>query len=244
MLKLLCSIVLIFFCAGCATAIKYNVDKNQYKDVKSLNYKAIVDVIEDCRGQEEHEGYFLNKHEFFCTNDKSFKQGIDKQVSQMLVNHLKATKLFNGIELRNVDNDLDKNIQEMEMLKNNGIDFVIIGNLKHFNGFQSQSSTEVIGMMFGLVGTLTDMLANPRTVGGNVEYSDVKIIDTGKEKILWEGSIAHEFKEKDTFYDGQNTYALRALKEANNKFAKQLREICEGYQNNPEFINISAKKSE
>jgi|GEM_PF-4449680 len=230
-LKLMFFGILIFSCAGCATSIKYKVDKAQYKNAKPLDYTLAVDIVEDVRPAAEHDGTFYNTHDYYTTQDKRFKPGVGKQISQTLVDHFKAARAFTIIELRNVDNDLDKNPQEMELLRKEGVDLAVIGNLKHFYGFQSQSPAEVLaGVMFGAIGALTEMIANPRTVGGKVEYADVKIIDLDKKKILWQGSIEHEFREKDTFYDGQKAYALRALKETNNKFVKKIREICEADQ--------------
>jgi hypothetical protein len=152
---------------------------------------------------------------------------VDAQISQMLVEHFNKAKLFEGIQLLNVDNDLDTNNDEMEKLCTQGVDLVILGKLKHFYGYQSQGAMTAASVMFGALGVLTEAIANPKTVGGVVEYSDVKVVDVKNKKVLWEGTVTHGFEEEDVFYDGPNVYALRALQKANNQFVQDLNNVLE-----------------
>lgn len=221
-------VVLALLISGCAANVKYSMDKDIYKRDVPINRVAIVDVIEDVRPTEECEGIYYNSGDLTYSSDKQFKPNINRQASQMLVDHLNKARIFKVVELRDVDNDLEKNAAEMNLLHNQGIDLVIIGNLRHFYGYQSGvTSAAMAAGLFGLAGALTEAAINPKTVGGNVEYCDIKIIDLGNKGILWKGNINYEFKKKVTFPEATVSYSLLALKEGNNKFIKKLEEICE-----------------
>jgi len=225
--RILLLIVLAWFLSGCAASIKYPVDKNVYKREVPLNYRTVVDIFKDTRPVEESDGslHKINGIEVTPTKNKDFKPSMDTQISLMLADHFNKANIFKITEVRDIDDNLDTNQQEMEKLKAEGIDLAILAKMKHFYGYQSFSAAAGIAPLFGLAGVLTEAIANPKTVGGKVEYGDVKVIDLGKQGILWQGNIEHSFDEKDVFYDGQIIYCLRALKEANNKFAKKMVEV-------------------
>ena len=159
------------------------------------------------------------------TKDKDFKPGVDVQISQMLVKHLEHTQMFRKVILRDVKNNLAEDYSQMDALVNEGIDIAVVGDLGHFSG--TQSGAAGVAGMFGLVGMMTEAITNPKTVGGHVEYDNVKIIDLKNKFVLWEGDIEHTFEDRVTFYDGPVAYALRTLKEANNKFTEKLKYVLE-----------------
>jgi curli biogenesis system outer membrane secretion channel CsgG len=217
-------VIVIALCLnGCATAVKYSFDKNLYRRNTPMDYSVVVDVLEDTRPQAEHDGTVYNKKDFSCTKDKGFKPYIDLQISQMLVAHLNEARLFNSVELRDIENNLHENSEEMEKLRQQDIDLAITGNIKHFYGFQS--NPVAVGAVFGLVGVLAEAMANPKTVGAEVEYGDIRVIDINENSVLWTGDIEYGFEKEDIFYDGPRAYVLQGLKSANEKAVYTLENI-------------------
>lgn len=223
MKKIIFFLFLIMLVSGCATVINYGLHNVPLYN-PSLNYNVVIDIFHDLRPQEEHLGT-VNLHGIsLYTKDKKFKADIETQISKMLAAHLKKTKLFKKIEVQNIADDLEQNTAEINRLQNKSIDIVITGNIKHFYGFQS-GDCGAPGILFGAVGVLCESLLNPKTVGSEIEYSGIKIIDLNLKKVLWEGNIRFAVKERDIFYDGPVTYALRGLKATNNKFYQKLKDI-------------------
>ncbi|UCD15016.1 MAG: hypothetical protein JSV34_04645 [Candidatus Omnitrophota bacterium] len=220
--KMFIFMFMVLILTGCASTIRYAFNKGLYVSDKPLPYKVVVDVFEDIRPSEERDGTMYKHGVSLYTRDRSFKADIDKQISQMLVEHLEKAKVFNEVRVRDVNDNLEVDIEEMEKLEQEGIDFVITGNLEHFYGFQSGVSG--VAYAFGALGVLTEAIVNPKRVGGNVEYSDIKIIDVAKKEVLWRGNVKHDFEKKDVFYDGPVAYVLRALKEVNNKFVCKIKD--------------------
>lgn len=220
-------ILLVPLLSGCATTIKYPFTKDLYVSPKPLVCNTIVDTFEDVRPEEEHNGTlkFSNISSCTFTSDKDFKSCVNVQISEMMVEHFKKAQLFTNVELKDVNNDVGQNITEIEKLRTEGFDLVIFGKIKHFYGFQTGTGSASTAALFGLAGILVEALANPKTVGGNVEYGDIRIFDLNTKQILWQGDIGHEFKEKDAFYNGPVAYALQALREANNKLTQKVVEI-------------------
>lgn len=218
--KIIPGIFLVLFLSGCAANIKYAFDKDLYKKDEPMNYAVIVDVFKDNRPSEERDGNFRKKEGYLSTGNKDFKPEVEKQISGMLVEHLKSARIFKHIELKDVPDNLDLDIDTMQQLQQEGVDLAILGNLEHFYGYQSGSAGGAV--MFGLVGVLTEAMINPKTVGANVEYSNVKIVDLKNKKILWQGDIEYNFEDRVTFYDSPVIYALRGLKKLNDKFCLKL----------------------
>jgi TonB family protein len=232
-INLAVAICLVILLSGCAANIKYAVDKKPEEKPVAHNYVVLIDIIDDERPPEEHTGKMTSDTDYMYTKDKNFKAGIDAQISQMLAEHLAKSRIVRTVEVKNVDNDLDKNTAEMEALHNQGVDLVIIADLKHFYGYQNGANTAMMaGVLGGLVGAFTEMIVNPKNVGGNVEYCNIKIISLHNKEILWSGDINHKFQDKDVFYDGQVNYALQALKGANAKVIVKLDEVLDSYQEN------------
>lgn len=216
---------LFLFLTGCASTIKYSFTNDLYKREMPMDYNVIVDVFEDIRTQDEHDGIFQTNDKFMYTKDKDFKPDVNLQISKAIADHLTESKMFNAVKVEDVDNGLYQDIEAMEILKNRGVDLVITGDIKHFYGFLSGSAGTSVAL--GVLGVLAEAMANPKTVGANVEYDNIKIIDLNNKQVLWQGGLKHDFREKDTFYDSQVIYALRALKEVNNKFTKKIDNILD-----------------
>lgn len=223
--KTVISFILCLFLSGCATLIKYPLDKETSVVDVPLSYKVAVDIFEDVRPAEERDGTLQKntKNKILFTQDKNFKPDIEKQISQMLVDHLDKTKLFTSAKLMDISNDIAQSDQEMETLVQQDIDIAILGKINHFYGYMANPNSTA--MLFGLVGVLAEMVANPKKVGAKVEYKDIKILDLKNKKILWEGKIEYDFEEEDTFYDAPATYALEGLKKANTKFIYKLKSV-------------------
>lgn len=213
--------VISLFFSGCASSIKYKFDKNLYTTNNTMHYRVLIDIFEDVRPQEEHDRTFIQEKRVYTSGDNMFKGNISQNVTLMLAKHLMKVKIFDKVEVEDVSNDLEQRADEMQSLATKGIDLVILGNLKHFYGYQSPSYGGLL-VCLGPLGPLMEAAANPKTVGGEVEYAGIKIVDLREKKILWRGNINYTFEEKDIFYDGSPAYALRALKEVNNKFSQRV----------------------
>ncbi|MDD4910204.1 MAG: energy transducer TonB [Candidatus Omnitrophica bacterium] len=179
-----------------------------------MEYKVLVDVFEDARPAGERSGTG-NRKGFIYTNDKMFRDNVDVQISKMLAEHLRKARVFTSVEFRDI------NLEDAAMLNKDGVELVIDGDIRHFYGFQKGAAGASV--LFGMVGVLAEAMANPKTVGADVEYGNIRVIDVAGRRILWEGNVRHSFEDKDVFYDGPAAYAVRALKEANNKFVQELR---------------------
>ncbi|MBF0523405.1 MAG: hypothetical protein HQL24_10180 [Candidatus Omnitrophica bacterium] len=188
------------------------------------NYIVVADVFADNRPGSEKEGKLYGKDGYATSKDQMFKKDLPLQISQMFVDHLSKAKIFKKIDLLDISNDLDLKQEEMTSLKNKGYNLAIIGKINHFYGYQSDEAATAVAPLFGLVGVLTEAMINPKTVGAKVEYGDVKIIDLDNQKIVWSGNAGHDFEQQVKLYDGPVIYVLRALKETNNKFSRQLAE--------------------
>jgi curli biogenesis system outer membrane secretion channel CsgG len=214
-----------FFMYGCASSVNYKLDSKLYKGTPTQKV-LLVNVFKDVRPESEHQGEAGVLAGQINTGDKNFKPHVGGQVSQMLVKHLTSTGMFRKVLLEEVPSDLDTNIEEMTKLSDRGVDLAITGQLKHFYGYQS-GSAGAAGALFGAMGVLTEAIANPKTVRGGAEYTDVKIIDVKNQHVLWQGNIQHDFEQKITFYDGPVAYALKGLKETNDKFTHRLDQVLQ-----------------
>ncbi len=225
LLKLSAVFILAVTLSGCATPVKYGINKDLYRDNKPSQHKVLVDVFNDKRPLSERELSVNQDNKFLWTIDKNFTPDVALQASQMLAEHLRATNLFQDVKLEDIADNFIVDEKSTTLITQGGIDIVVVGDLSHFYGFQSQGAEMIAGVLFGAVGVLTDAMLNPRQVGGCVEYDNVKIIYLPQKRILWEGKIAYDFNEKDTFYDGPPVYALRAFKEANNRFSEKVASV-------------------
>lgn len=215
---------MVFALGGCASAINYDMKKDMYVSQKFQPYSVAVNVFRDQRPAEECNGKLSLDHKGFAyTKDSDFTPKISQQISMRFVEHLTKSKLFKQVALENVPGDILKNKNEMETLAKKGFDLLVVGNLKHFYGYQSE--TMPVAYLFGLSGALLEAMMNPKKVGGLAGYSEVNVIDLRKQNVIWSGEICQEFSQKDVFYDTPSVYALQTLKQANNKFVKQLESV-------------------
>ena len=147
-----------------------------FVSAESKNYAVVIDVFQDNRSEREKEGKVYGKDGYAINNDSMFKKDIPSQISQMLAEHLIKAKVFSKVEVMDVPDDLESRSDEMAKLKDKKYDLAVIGKLNHFYGYYSDEVSAGVSVMFGLVGVLTEAMMNPKTVGGKVEYGDVKII--------------------------------------------------------------------
>lgn len=214
---------LMLVASGCAIPIKYGYDKTLYHREAPHALTAVVDVAQDLRTQDEHDGTFSTTKDYMYTQDKIFKKEIGMQVSKALVEHLKKAKVFTKVEVKDLS-DFKEDPSVYESLSATGADIAIFGDLHHFYGFRSGKSSSMTASMFGLVGVLTEAMANKKVVGGRAMIGDAKVVDIKNQKVLWQGDIDHDFEDKDTFYGEAPGYAIEALKKANDKFVQTIDE--------------------
>lgn len=213
------------FLSGCASAVKYKFSKDLQVSDRCVGECAVVDVFNDKRVEQERQGANRGRDGFSFTNDKNFKPDIPKQISVALADHLQKANVFHKAVVRDIDDDLENNAAEIAALRNEGFQYAVSGDLSHFYGYVSgAASSMTAGVLFGAIGAITEGLINPKFVGGEVVYKDVKIIDLNKGTLAWKGDIEDSFEEKSSFPDGQVIYSLRALKEANNKLVHVFKE--------------------
>lgn len=211
--------------SGCAAQVKYQFDKDSFVSPESKKYAVAVDVFQDNRPEREKEGKLYGKEGYAVNNDKMFKKDIPRQVSRMLAEHLTKAKVFDKVQVEEVSDDLESKTDEMAGLKNKGYDLAVMGKLNHFYGYYSDEvSATTSAVLFGVVGMMVEAISNPKTVGGKVEYGDVRIIDLARGVVVWSGNVEHAFEKQEKFYDGPVGYVLKALKETNDKFSHQLSE--------------------
>ncbi|MBF0593404.1 MAG: hypothetical protein HQL22_00395 [Candidatus Omnitrophica bacterium] len=205
---------------GCASLapVKYSLGGDLYKG-SSSGKVLLVSVLKDTRPEAEHTGQKSGNMPLY-TGDGDFKPDVALQISQQLADHLKSSGLFNTVILQRVNDDLDT--EAMQKLSDQGIDYVLVGNINHFFGYQS--AVNGAGSFFGALGVTIEAMANPKTAQARSEYTDLKMIDLKQHKILWQGDVEYSFEKKVTFYDGAIAYSLQGLKEVNNKLARQLDE--------------------
>lgn len=208
--------------SGCAAQIKYNFDKDLFVSQAPKDRSVVIDVFQDNRSEKEKIGEVYGKSGYAVSEDKLFKKDVPLQISNMLAEHLTKAKVFNKAEVVDVSNDLELKSAEMIELRTKGYGLAVVGKLNHFYGYYSDEVSAAMSAMFGLVGVLTEAMVNPKKVGGKVEYGDVKIIDLGNGAVVWSGNVEHSFENEVKFYDSTVAYVLKALKETNDKFSKQL----------------------
>ncbi len=205
--------------AGCAAPIKYGFDKDFYRREEPNNLKAVVDLFQDLRTEDEHDGTFSATKRFLYTKDKSFKKNIGQQVSDALVKHLQKAKMFDEVAFKNFDDDTFNSPDKMSALNAEGYDIALQGDLYHFYGYRSGAG---VAALFGLAGIMTEALVNHKAVGGRAAYGEVKFIDLNAKQVLWEGNFSYDYEDKVIFYGEPPSYAIMALKEINDQLTEKL----------------------
>lgn len=219
--------IVLFLTTGCATAIKYEHDSSLYRKDKPHNLTAVVDIFQDFRTQDEHDGTFSTTKDYCYTQDKNFSKDIGKQVSTALATHLKRSKVFKKVEVKDLPDFKESDPAIYQTLAASGADIAIYGDLHHFYGYRSGKSSATMASMFGLAGVLTEAFANKKVVGGRATIGDAKIVDVKNQKVLWQGDVDHDYDKKDTFYSEAPLYAISALKQTNDKFVRNIDEVIE-----------------
>lgn len=208
--------------SGCAASVKYCLDKDVYRSDAPVNSRAVLYTFKDIRPDAEHSGTMDLPDIHMYTKDQNFSPDIDKQISRMLVAHLDKAGIFQKIEFRDMPDDasLEAAIRQLDQ---QGVDYVITGDIAHFYGYQSGSSGAA-GSLFGALGVIAEAIANPKTVGGEAAYRNVKVVNVNNGATIDLGDVSYEFEDKVKMYETPVAYSLRALKGANNEFAKKLEE--------------------
>ena len=213
--------------SGCATSINYGFDSKMYKREKPHAMTALVDEFQDLRTQDEHDGTFSATKDYLYTEDKQFNKNIGDQVTDTVVKHLRNAHLFNTVTKKDIPNFADGDIEAMQNIAKQGYDILVMGDLHHFYGYRSGKNAAMMGALFGLAGTLTEAVANKKTVGGRATLGDVKIVDLKNQKVLWQGNINYDFEKRDTFYSEPPGYAIEALKKVNEQLVQKIDELIQ-----------------
>ncbi len=212
----------LMFLGGCASSINYKIDRSDFKGISS-NKVIAIGIFKDQRPEIEHKGEKGAFVRTYRSGDKDFKKDIPLQIGEMLVKHVEQSGLFNHVLLRDLKDDFYLDPQEVNQLIDQGVDIVVIGRLGHFYAFQDMPNAGL--SMFGLVGALTDMAINKKSVGAGVEYSDLKVIDLKTLAVIWEGNIDYHFDDIVGSPAASAYYWRKALREANNRFVQKLDEV-------------------
>ena len=218
---------------GCATTtVRYTLKETPVQTAP-LPYHVVVGVFTDERPQEERVEQKPPKNtsprsEAFYTSDKNFKSNIPYQIATAMADHLRQTNLVQKVTV-NVDTDIDAKPEVLDQLAREGVDLVITGHLVHFTGYVSGFTPggTVAERMGGALGVLSETIAHPKTVGGLVEYQNLKIIDMTQGLAVWKGDVSHRFERQETWWKTPTHYALEALGEANAKMVEQLEQTLQ-----------------
>lgn len=205
--------------AGCATAIRYTYDRSLFRP-KPFQYRAVVDVFEDARTKSERMGLSEEGTVEIYTTDHDFEPNVARQISEALAKHLNKARYFQMVSVDDVPDDIDLDPEKMKAWADKGIDIVIVGRIKHFYGYQTEPSP--MGVAFGLIGAVTEMVANPKKVGGKTAYSPIKVVDLRNQRVVLNEEMEKSFDTTVTYYRGQAAYALDTLKEINHEFLRRL----------------------
>lgn len=209
----------VLLLSGCASTIAYTYDRSLFRP-KPFQYRAVVDFFEDTRTKSEKIGLSPEGTAEIYTTDEDFQPNIPRQASEALAKHLSKARYFQTVSVADVPDDIDTNPEEMKAWADKGTDIVIMGRIKHFYGYQTEPSA--MGMAFGAIGALTEMIANPKKVGGKTTYSPIKVVDLRNQKILLEEELESSLDTTVTCYRGQAAYAIDTLKQVNHEFLKKL----------------------
>ncbi len=226
MKKIISSFMVIMLLSGCAARrfpVTYHFDKDIYMSDVRVGRNVLIDIFDDQRPVGEREGTAEVPGMALYLKDEQFKPDIAIQVSELLAKHLEESGLFENVRVKDVSDSLEANLDQLNSLKAEGADLVITGTLKHFYGYLSGNAGPAVAL--GIVFVFAEAFVNPKDTGGKAEYENLKIFDTAKKEILWQGNIDHEHQVKETFYRGPMYHALWALREVNNELTQKLEEV-------------------
>lgn len=212
-------VLLSVLCTGCATTIAYTYDRSLFRP-EPFRYRAVVDIFEDARSKSEKMGLSPEGTVEIYTTDHDFKPDVPRQISEALAKHLSKARYFQAVSVADVPDGIDSDPEKMKAWADKGIDIVIAGRIKHFYGYQTEPSP--MGVAFGLIGAVAEMVANPKHVGGKTTYSPIKVVDLRNQRIILEEEMEKSFDTTVKYYRGQAAYALDTLKEANHEFLRKL----------------------
>ncbi|TAE83712.1 MAG: hypothetical protein EAY81_08305 [Bacteroidetes bacterium] len=124
-----------------------------------------------------HKEYDENKQVFCINAERHYKKApVNKQISNLLVEHLIKTGSFKNVVLNNKDS----------------ADYSVRGNLTYFYGKQEYSMAALVGSAFGLIGAIAT--ANETTKGKVIfELTDLKIYDRNNQVVADIGTFRKEF---------------------------------------------------
>ena len=215
-------VFLAIITTGCGVPIKYGFDKSLYRRAEPKNLKAVIDLFQDLRTEDEHDGTFSATKKYLYTKDKLFKKNIDQQVSDALIKHLQKAKMFDEVVFQDFDDDLFESPGKISALKAQGFDVAIQGDLYHLYGYRSSSG---VASFFGLAGLMIEALINHKVVGGRAAYGEVKFIDLNSGLGVWQGNFSYDYEDRVIFYGEPPSYAIKALKEINDQLTQKLDEV-------------------
>ena len=222
-LRFIClTLLLAMVTSGCGAPIKYGFDKSLYRRAEPHSLKAAVDLFQDLRTEDEHNGTFSVTKRYLYTKDKLFKKNIEQQVSDALVRHFQKAKMFDEVVFLDFEDDLFESPEKMAALAAEGFDVAIQGDLYHLYGYRSGAGADAF---FGLAGLLTEVLVNYKVVGGRAAYGEVKFIDLNAKSVLWQGDFSYDYEDQVVFYHEPPHYAIKAVKEINDQLTQKLDEV-------------------
>lgn len=196
-----------------------NVQLARFSDTRPQEEKSRT--ARSAKGQSDLSDY---------TYDDEFNGNVAEEVTKMVVEHLKYSKVFSGVAFASFAS-ADASDSRLDSLRDKGVDALILGDLSHFYGYYDQKLG--LQLLYGVpLGLASALLLNFSFASGTTEYTifwygpglalgyyleslhkrDIKystqlvltMVSTSTRKVLWEGSFDVSQDLHDTM-PGMNT---------------------------------------
>lgn len=150
---------------------------------------------------------FAGSKTWFYNSEENYKdEVVTPWVTEMVVKHLAASKLFGEVALAKGNSSRK--------------DFVLEGRLKKFEGLVQKNTGAAIGSNIGGLLGFSVMSGFKSPYQGHTILADLKLTDTASGKVVWTGTIEGQVSGEFADGGGWSVYnrASESLKDAMNKF--------------------------
>lgn len=221
---------LFFLCAvfsSCTTLPKLSEEVNN-NPLKST--KIAVVAFGDARPNEEYWGEkFVNRY-IWETNQKSFHKNIGLWVSTQATKTLRKDFGFVNAEAVAAPVFMEKNLDYLRELDLKGFDVAIMADVSHLHGYvyeMTRSELVTVSFFRNLFGFFIQNAMDPKNMGGDAGYNQVKVIECKTQNILWQGDFRYVFDEQTKVVLSPKKYAYQALDEVNQRLGKKIKEVLD-----------------
>ncbi len=229
MKKIIAHLILISILnAGCTIPVRYSLKGvEDYPSSQFSQKKLIVHEFKDVRAPD---GYPLAKKdwkngftqaivkdgvEWYKNSDGYYlrQRPVASYVSRAITKHIKASKLFKGVELTSSNEKQG--------------DYLLEGTIKKFLAYKERAVAPELAMGFGLAGALATLGVKSRFEAETV-LVDIVLTDMKSQSVIWSGQV--EGKTQGENYadpDGFSVFerANDSLRIAVNNLTKELRSV-------------------